>query len=353
MSFVLFLLPSFSFCRFCLSNSSLRWQGTLPGWWLGEADNRYNEPFVSIERWDNELRDAGFRGVNAAVMDDEYPYQLNANIVAVAAERTIPATGITLLYDKDKIEFSQRLSSHFENNGFAVTWRQIMDEEACLADQDVISTLDLEGPYFHDITRENYEKFMKYLSRLKSGVMWLTRPAQLHCRDPRYGQVIGLARTIRSELSVDFSTVELQNLDSTTIDAIVTVYKKFQRRSGSSDYTAEMEFVVEDGAIQIPRYHWISLPNELEETPRDYGPTRLTISKYGLIDSIQWVQGDLNVVHGHEVEVDIRSVGLNFRVCHPLFYNQFSIVHYAYLIYIVGYSSGYEHCGQHDGRDRP
>lgn len=272
-----------------------------------------NEPFVSIERWDQELRDAGFSGTDAAVLDDEYPYQLNANIVASAIEPVTRTKDVTFLYNKERHEFSRELASRFEKEGFNVHWSKITDQEHAVG-QDVVSTIDLEGPYFHDISIEDYETLMAYLSKLQAGMLWLTRPAQIHCIDPRYGLVIGLARTVRSELSLDFSTLELQSLDSATAGAALAVFLKFQDRSSSADYNAEMEFAVHNSVIHIARYHWISMPNELELVLNDNDPKHLMISRYGLIDSLAWVQDKSTTIQADEVEMGIRCVGLNFKV---------------------------------------
>ncbi|KFY93047.1 hypothetical protein V500_03938, partial [Pseudogymnoascus sp. VKM F-4518 (FW-2643)] len=141
-------------------------------------------------------------------------------------------------------------------------------------------------------------------------MLWLTRPAQLCCVDPRYGLVIGLARTIRSELLLRFSTLELQNLDATSVEAVVAVYQKFQGRSPSSDYEVEPEFAVHDGVVHTGRYNWISVSKELEPLPHDNKPKSLAIGQYGLVDSLHWVQRELATM---QAKMDIRCVGMNFR----------------------------------------
>ena len=63
------------------------------------------------------------------------------------------------------------------------------------AGQDVISMLDLDGPFFHDISAAQYQAFKDFFSRLgDSGVMWITEMCQMSCKDPRYGQTLGLIR---------------------------------------------------------------------------------------------------------------------------------------------------------------
>ncbi|KAK9482883.1 hypothetical protein V1527DRAFT_454618 [Lipomyces starkeyi] len=39
--------------------------GWFPGWWLREEDNPFEAPFISPERWNLELRNAGFTAVDA------------------------------------------------------------------------------------------------------------------------------------------------------------------------------------------------------------------------------------------------------------------------------------------------
>lgn len=49
--------------------------GHFSGWWMGEADDRKWQPFVSVDRWDQELKAAGFTVVDTAVFDEDEPYQ--------------------------------------------------------------------------------------------------------------------------------------------------------------------------------------------------------------------------------------------------------------------------------------
>lgn len=161
---------------------------------------------------------------------------------------------------------------------------------------------------------------MGLLSTLRTGVLWLTRPAQMHCRDPRYGLAIGLARTIRTELSLDFATMELQTLDSAAAEAVLTVFHKFQRQRSvhSSDFSFEPEFAVHDGIVHVPRYRWLSISKELEAVGSDGDPKHVTVGLQGLIYSVHWIQHDRPAtLDADEVEMEVRHVGLNFRVCPP------------------------------------
>ncbi|KAK5996429.1 Highly reducing polyketide synthase gloL [Cladobotryum mycophilum] len=290
--------------------------GLLPGWWLGENDNRADEPIVSAERWNEELRQVGFSGTDSVLMDDDAPYHLNAYIVATAVEQTQPVvvSRVTFLYDKTKHEFASQVADRFAAKGIEVHWSQIGDNEH-LAGQDVISTIELEDPYFHNISAENYQTFMTYLSNFQTGMLWLTRSAQVNSEDPRFALTLGLARTIRSELSLDFSTVELRKLDARAADAILEIFHKFDRRHSSADpeFNVEPEFAIEDGVVLTSRYHWIDSKKELDGDMEEDYPSRLVIGRYGFINSLQWIQFQPPALQPDDVEVDIRCIGLNFR----------------------------------------
>ncbi|KJZ77319.1 hypothetical protein HIM_03043 [Hirsutella minnesotensis 3608] len=312
----LFLQELSPLCSTCnvLINCIRHLQGFLPGWWLGEADGRPNEPFVSVERWDEELRAAGFSGADAAVLDNEASHQANVSIVATAFEPVTRTTDVTFLYDQEKHEFALQLASTFEEQGIKVHWRKISSQDDDDPGRDVVSTIELEDSYFHNISKSDYDSFMTYISKMKTRMIWLTRQAQIHCTDPRFGLVIGLARSVRTELSLNFNTIELQSLDSVTGDAVLAVFQKLQRPSPSADYDMEQEFAVHDGVIYSNRrrYHWTSAREEVVDASLDNWPKCLTIGRYGLIDTLHWVQHEPTALQADEVEVEMRCIGLNF-----------------------------------------
>ncbi|KJZ75495.1 hypothetical protein HIM_05191 [Hirsutella minnesotensis 3608] len=229
--------------RLFLQELSQRKRGVLPGWWAGESDDRATEPIVCIERWDRELRQAGFSGVDASYLDDDIPFPVNANIISIAVDPPEPATHqqqLTFLYSHEKHDFACSLANRLTDAGISVHWNRIGYDEP-VPDRDVVATMDVEKPYLHDISPTEYEGFIRYLSNLRSGVLWLTRPAQVRCTDPRYGLTTGFARTVRSELSLDFSTVELQHLDSAAVCSATKILNKFQCRSTSTEYNVEAD----------------------------------------------------------------------------------------------------------------
>lgn len=94
----------------------------MPGWWLGQADNRDGDPSVSPEQWDRELRQAGFSGTDCAVLDDEPPHHVNVSIFSTAIN-TEPAPApkqVTFLHRKQKNPFARDLAARFQLQGTRV-----------------------------------------------------------------------------------------------------------------------------------------------------------------------------------------------------------------------------------------
>ncbi|KAH8646185.1 putative polyketide synthase [Xylariales sp. PMI_506] len=289
--------------------------GLLPGWWVGENDGRADTPYVTTDRWDKELRDAGFSGNDTLILDDDPPHHWCAHITSTAVAPNPTPHSVMLLYQNQRHEFGEKLAAVLSGQGITVRWSTLAQGKGVdVENEDVISLLDLEAPYLDDISEQDYAILLEYLSNLKSGVLWLTHPAQIGCTDPRYGLILGLARTIRKELTVDFWTVELQQLDSVNLSLASSIIQSFQGRFLTGGRKLDSEYVIRDGVIHIGRYHWLRTSQELEAPLDGSDPKQLMIDQYGLLDSLYWLQrGSVTLLEPDEVEMDIHCVGLNFR----------------------------------------
>lgn len=294
--------------------------GRLEGWWMGEADGRGDAPFVSVERWDQELKEAGFSGTDVAVLDDEPPYHACAHMTSRAVSNDssyIKPEVIVMLYKSERVDFGRNLAASLEDKGFLVHWKRVGDDDGTVLSKNdikhVVSLIDLEGPFFENISSDEYQKFIKHLGSYNGGTLWLTPTTQFGCTNPGYGIANGVARTVRVEMSVDFWTVELQRMDTDALSACLSLCERFCDRKQRS-HGQDNEFMVHDGIIHVGRYHWTSLPKAIKPEPSDEGSKQMVIGQYGLLDSVKWVHREAIALKPDEVEVDIRCVGLNFRV---------------------------------------
>ena len=264
-------------------------------------------------RWDSELHAAGFSGTDSVVYDSDLPYQINVNILSSPAETRSPANGLTLLCEDSFSPIARQIGSMFVRQGYRVDFSSI--DQIPPENQDIISLLDLSTPFFDKIASKELGAFQRYIGNLKSsGVLWATRSSQIGCNDPRYSQVLGLARTIRSELLVDFATFEIDTIDDFALEALSNVFAKFHRRAKDPQVDPDWEFALFEGVIHTPRYHWTSVAKQLAVISEEEHPHKLEVEKTGLLQSLRWVQGTPIVLTEDQLEVETRAVGLNFKV---------------------------------------
>jgi acyl transferase domain-containing protein len=287
--------------------------GTLPGWWYGELDGRPDEPCVEPARWESELTRAGFASLDAVVLDGQEPYQLNSIMVAKPQANSTQANKktVTLLCDNGE-SHADSLSRLLQSRGYVVHSCRLGEELP--GSQDVVSLLDCSRPFFEDISESRYKAFQHLLDNLGgSGILWITHPCQVQCHDPRYAQIIGAARTIRTEMLLDFATCEVDDISS-SLDSIVDVFTKFQAREEDESLKPDYEYAIVNNAVNVGRFYPFSLKNELlaETSPEDR--VALDMAKPGRLASLQWIPRGVRPLNGDEIEVQIYAAGLNFKV---------------------------------------
>ncbi|KAI0406775.1 acyl transferase domain-containing protein, partial [Xylaria palmicola] len=291
--------------------------GVFPGWWLGEEDGRSQEPYVSPERWAEELLEAGFSSLEASVFDDKVPFQFNVTMVASPDTSWKLEPTVYLLSGQPEGEVAKLALSSLRHLGLDVESIGLNETPHGF----VISILDLEGQSFlHNISPDQYVRLQALLSELTPhGLLWLSMPSQINCSDPQYAVILGLLRVVRNETSSTLCTLELDDTTSPKAwQAVFQVYQKICRtRAVERDelVNPDYEFAYSGGTIHLPRFHCISVSDELAALPEGK-PTykRSEIGKKGLLKSLKWVESPLiDNLKGEEVYLDIRAVGMNFR----------------------------------------
>jgi acyl transferase domain-containing protein/phospholipid N-methyltransferase len=298
-------------------NTTSKWPnfvfGTVPGWWLGEADGRPDQPYVSPDRWRTELTKVGFAGLDDVAFDSEEPYQLNAIMIARPASEPMAAKQktITLLCEDDASQ-KAALTSKLETRGYTVQHRRLGEE---MPSQDIISLLDCDGPFFTDIDEKRFADFQKFLSNLgDSKLFWVTHDCQVNCRDPAYAQVIGMARASRAETLISFATCEVDDIGA-SLNTIVDVFTKFQTSQGDGTLNPDPEFAIVNGVVNVPRAYPFVMKEELMTGVKPEDQVLLEATKPGRLTSLQWTPRERRALNVGEVEVEVYAAGLNFKVC--------------------------------------
>jgi acyl transferase domain-containing protein/NADPH:quinone reductase-like Zn-dependent oxidoreductase len=289
--------------------------GSFPGWWLGEEDGRPDEPYVSPGRWDHELKAVGFAGTGSVVLDNDRPYQVCATMVVKSQQVLGEKRAVTLLYD-DKITPQIRSIKHdFEAAGHTVSlasFRQDLPPQ-----QDTICMLELERPFLDEIGKDDFEKLMKLIISLEHAkVLWLTRSCSMRVTDPRFAQTLGLARTFRSEKHINFTTLEIDNINHRDVPSkVVQVYEKTLRPEDDAELDPDFEYAIMEGLVYLPRFHWYNPADALQTSASDVTDKVLMIGQKGMIDSLRWEENWMvqRQLKNGEVLLKPNFVGVNFK----------------------------------------
>lgn len=288
--------------------------GPFDGWWLSEEDGRVGSPFISPEEWDRRLRLAGFSGCDSVNVDYEPPYIYMANIIAKPALKVQGSEKITLLYNQDKGSFVAEVEN--------VLRAQEIEFELCEwgqeppADQDIISFVDLGNkPLLQDLTEKDLAQLLETIDSFQqSNILWLTPAAQIHPTDPHAGQILGLMRTVRSELAASFVTLELEDRSAAAAGGVINLIKRIQRSKDSMDeLDIDMEWAWSNGALNVGRFHWIPLDEDLRETAEVPETKGLAIGTPGLLQTLHWSSQPLSAPEPDEAHIKMTAVGLNFK----------------------------------------
>ena len=292
--------------------------GLFSGWWLGSEDGRVDEPFVNSEEWDTRLREAGFDGTSSVTLDGEKPYNMNANIIAQPAIQTSYPKRLTLLTSSQELgPLAQATQEVLEQGGYELDhciWRKHMPP----ADQDLISFVDIEGsmkPLLRNIGEDDLKFLLNIIDEASQAtLLWLHKPAQIKCTDPYNAQILGLARTVRAELAVDFATMEIELAEDGAASAIAGVLRKLQRaRHVDSDLDPDMEYAWNNGAVYLSRFHWFPVRNALADAVPTLEAKRLVVGQRGMLQSLQWRPQIFETCEAGEVRVRTSTIGMNFR----------------------------------------
>ncbi|KAM4066282.1 polyketide synthase dehydratase [Hirsutella rhossiliensis] len=272
-------------------------EGLFAGWWLGSDDGRPNEPYIFPEQWDTRLREAGFDG---------------------PAIEQAPARRVTLLTASRELgPLAQATQRALRRDGYKVD-RCVWKIDAPPADQDMISFVDFEDstqPLLRDVADNDLKQLLDMMDHVsQSTLLWLTKPAQIRCEDPYHAQILGLARTARAELAVDFATMELDRDGDAAASAVAGVMRKLQlARQVDGDVNGDMEFAFADGAVHVSRLHWFSAKRALADVAPAGDAKRLVVGQRGMLQSLQWRRQRLAALESDQVRVRMCAIGINFR----------------------------------------
>lgn len=302
--------------------------GNFSGWWLGEKDGREWEPHVLPERWDEELKAAGYRGAETVVSDEEMPYQMTVAILSrPRVEEVIQEKAVTVLCQTPDDGPAASLITGLRDEGLDVTPCRLGQElPAC--GKDIIACVDLETRYFDQdtLTEEKFLAFQALLHHLRASenhILWLTPPYQVKCTNPHGAQSLGVMRAARAEMGLSLVTLELdyEAEGASAAHLIASVFNRKVRNTQPDTFlNADREFAIHKGTVLSGRYHPFSLTTEQSTppttttTPNTLTAKSITIPHPGTLSTLTWLSHPLPAaLPPTAIEITVHASALNFH----------------------------------------
>ncbi|KAK5137353.1 hypothetical protein LTR08_008931 [Meristemomyces frigidus] len=288
--------------------------GLQPEWWLGDEESGSDDELLTdFKKWKSHLAAASLNNIDVKVVDAEEQPPLTTTLVAGHSR---PETGfskkITALCEEPG-PIAAQILSRLEIDGYEVIICGLDDQPP--AAQDVVSLLDTENSFFAEgLTEARFQSFKAFLEKLDSSeIIWVTHSCELGCDDPRYAQVLGLSRVIRTEQLADMATCQVDNFEnSQSLDKLIRVIARYRARQGNECLTPDYEWAINAGQVHVGRFHSFPLLDELLES-EPAARAQLDVVHPGRLNTLHWVQQPRGELKAGEVEVQVHAAGLNFR----------------------------------------
>lgn len=296
--------------------------GVFSDWWAGIDDGRAERPFVCPERWDSELKAAGFTGIQSIVYDIPPPNQICATMISRPVAQEPIKQNICLMTDGRIPEWANDVKSAFMQYEFQISWTTLEQQlvEPSHPGTIIISLLDIESPFFDGMTEKKFHLLQKFINESDDRlILWVTSSTQISCIDPRYALTNGFFRALRHENQMDVRVFEVDVLNASSSDILVQLCCQIMKARNKGRPSPDFEFALQAGRVYIPRLNW-RVPNQVKRSLcHNELPRILQIETYGLLESFKWMSFELDALDDSEVEIKVQYTALNFRVCRLTF----------------------------------
>ncbi|KAL8983680.1 MAG: hypothetical protein Q9205_002158 [Flavoplaca limonia] len=310
--------------------------GTLPEWWMGQADGRQWSPNMSQQRWHDTLVQQGFSGIDTAVHDSEEArdrcFSMMISTAIPVPTKTIPDQ-ILIIEPDHPISEVQSLSHTviecLRDMGSSASITELHQTlKWDLSNMECIVMTEAVQPLLMDMNTSTFDA-VKHVILNAAGCTWLTRGAVIKSENPASNLMTGFARSIRAEnFGLALTTLDL---DPATDLSSRSVAESIARIcvAGHQDKDLERpdwEYAIRNGRLMVPRLVLEPGTNEVIATQNsrpvaELAPFKqegraltLQVGVPGMLDTLQFVEDESygKPLTGDDVEVEIKASGLNF-----------------------------------------
>jgi len=252
--------------------------GGLPGWWLGHQDGRELNPCVPADRWDIELRNAGFSGIDTITPEVDRHAWLFSVIFAQATDERVDflqsplanptaksqEAHLTILEGSttataEIAETLQTILQHWYGRIVRIDAIESFDLKDTPESATILSIMDLDEPLFKNLTESRLAGLRSMFEHSRN-VLWVTKGARSD--NPYAAMMIGFSRTLTMEMPhVRLQFLEHEGSQRIHADRIAETLLRLQvtdaweRQEGGPKmlWTTEPEIAIENDRTRIPR----------------------------------------------------------------------------------------------------
>lgn len=331
-------------------------RGFLSQRWQDGDRQKAFQPLPNVSAWDQNLKTAGFGGVDFEIRDCEKEQvhtmsTISATLRSTTQARMPDSADIVIVTSNtagppppawlDSLQRSLSLSV----SGPLPAVRVLETAEPTAYKGKICVFLgEMNQPLLRDINAPVLDG-IKTMTTSCKGLLWVTRGGAVECDDPDLGLVSGFLRSLRNEyIGRPYLTLDLDPRSpvwaADDVIAVVKILKAgFSSSMAASDVpgasaASDFEYAIRDGSIMVPRL--------FKDTPRnksvapDEGadvssaatmtplhqperPLVMNVGMPGLLDTIAFVDdssvaADIGSALSPElIEIEPRAYGVNFR----------------------------------------
>lgn len=322
--------------------------GMLAGWWAGKEDFRPWGPLLDGKGWEKVLRDAGFAETVLELKDSLSDEQhVQSMIVATrpaeedASKQLDEDDAISRVFvishtTPEDIALAEAVASAVgkvtKHSVSIVRFADLAQHK--LKNTCCIVTMETTTPFLASSFSEAEFGLLRQLLTTAGGLLWLTLDPH---ENPHMALIPGLLRTVRWERDLDGSDLLILHLPSGEVSLVVSsVVKVFKHHFGGAflspdrhaDYLVNAVGGPDGGFIQTARIvaappvndfiakRTTVLQPQLQALGADPDRSlKLHTSGPGRLDKLHFIDwpGAEKPLKADEVQVDVKSAGLNFR----------------------------------------
>ncbi|KAK2007223.1 AMP-binding enzyme [Colletotrichum eremochloae] len=247
--------------------------GTMPQWWIGDADGRVLSPCIEPPKWNAVLQHSGFSCIDsitpdchrlpfpfsvitAQAVDDRVQLLRNPAASKTAFPRLLVVGGGTSNTVSVVNSLCEMLGQHYET---VHSIRTLGDFSEAYSGCTVLSLAELDGPVFEGINDGTLGALKTIMSTCPV-LLWVTHGARDRC--PGSMMSIGFFRTMIWEMpdlsfrSIDFLDARLPDphvICSSLLELETGVSLGLKTKGTDILWPLERELVYKNGRLEIPR----------------------------------------------------------------------------------------------------